>query len=64
MLANWPAGRRIVTSVLVCVGVAVLISALLNGFSGSYPLRLAQLAAVAVAAIAVFAMIVSAITAR
>jgi predicted Zn-dependent protease with MMP-like domain len=64
MLSRWPAGHRLVTSVLVCLAAAVLIATLANGLSSSYPVRLAQLLACVAAAIAVIAAVVSAITGR
>ncbi len=64
MLSHWPTGRRILTSTLVCVCVAVLIATLANGFSTSYPIRLLQMLACVVAAMAVIAIVVSAITGR
>ena len=64
MLAHWPAGRRIAASALIGVCLAVLIATVFNGLSASYPVRLVQLAACAVAAMGVIAMVVSAITSR
>src|SRR4051794_32944556 len=64
MLSRWPLGRRIVTSLLICLGVAVLIATLANGLSTDYPIRLMQMTACIAAAVAVIAFVVSAITAR
>jgi predicted Zn-dependent protease with MMP-like domain len=64
MLAHLPTGRRILASILVCVCVAALIATLVNGLSSSYPVRLVQVAACALAAIAVIAVAVSALTSR
>jgi predicted Zn-dependent protease with MMP-like domain len=64
MLAHWPAGRRIAASALFCLCVAVLIVTIVNGFAASFPVRLAQVAACAVAAIGVIAAVVGPITMR
>jgi predicted Zn-dependent protease with MMP-like domain len=64
MLENWPTGRRIAVSFLFCFCVAVLLVTLLGGLSPSYPVRLMQLAACALASIVVFAGIIVAITGR
>jgi predicted Zn-dependent protease with MMP-like domain len=45
--------RRIVTAALLCLAVAILIVTLLGGFASSFPLRLLQAAALAVAVIGV-----------
>jgi predicted Zn-dependent protease with MMP-like domain len=64
MFSRWPAGRRLIASLLICLAAAVLIATLVNGLSSSYPIRLAQVIACVVAAIVVIAIVVSAITAR
>jgi predicted Zn-dependent protease with MMP-like domain len=64
MFADWPTGRRIVASTLLCVWLAVLIAVLFNGLSSSYPVRLVQLLACVVGAIVVIATIMSGITSR
>ncbi len=64
MLSQWPIARRVVASALACLCVAVLIALLVNGFSTSYPIRLLQLLACAVAAVVVIAAIMSLITSR
>jgi predicted Zn-dependent protease with MMP-like domain len=64
MLSRWPLGRRIVVSLLICLGVAVLIATAANGLSTDYPVRLMQVAALIAAAIAVIAFVVSTLTAR
>jgi predicted Zn-dependent protease with MMP-like domain len=64
MFARWPAGRRLVLSVLICLAAAVLIATLVNGLSSSYPVRLAQVIACIAAAIVVIATVVTAITSR
>ncbi len=64
MFAHLPAGRRIVFSTLVCLCIAALVATLANGLSASYPVRLLQVLACAVAAIAVIGSVVSLITGR
>jgi predicted Zn-dependent protease with MMP-like domain len=64
MLANWPAGRRILASLLVCLGVAVLIATAARGMSTSFPVRIAQTLAIAAAAIGVIALVVTLISGR
>jgi hypothetical protein len=64
MLAHWPAGRRILASVVVCLGVAVLIATAANGMSGNFPVRMAQTVAIAAAAIVVIGLVVTLISAR
>ena len=64
MLANWPAGRRILASLLVCLGVAVLIATGARGMSTSFPVRIAQTLAIAAAAIGVIALVVTLISGR
>jgi predicted Zn-dependent protease with MMP-like domain len=64
MLAHWPTGRRIVTSALVCLGVAVLIATAARGMSTNLLVRMVQTAAIAAAVIGVLAVIVSLISGR
>ena len=64
MLENWPAGRRIAASALFCFCVAILLVTVLGGLSPSYPVRLMQIVACALAAIVVFAGVIVAITGR
>jgi predicted Zn-dependent protease with MMP-like domain len=64
MLAHWPAGKRIVTSALVCVCVAVLIATAARGMSANLLVRMVQTAAIALAAVGVLALIVSLISGR
>jgi predicted Zn-dependent protease with MMP-like domain len=64
MLAHWPTGRRIVTSALVCVGVAVLIATVARGMSTNLLVRMVQTVAIAAAVIGVLALIVSLISGR
>jgi len=64
MLAHWPTGRRIVMSVVVCGGVAVLIATAARGMSGNFLVRTAQTLTIAAAAIAVLGLVVTIISAR
>jgi len=64
MLLHWPIGRRIAASALVCLCVAALIATLVNGFSSTYPIRLAQMLACVAVAVAAIAVVMSAITGR
>ncbi|HWT24577.1 MAG TPA: metallopeptidase family protein [Solirubrobacteraceae bacterium] len=64
MLAHWPTGRRIVMSVVVCVGIAVLIATAARGMSGNFLVRAAQTLTIAAAAIAVLGLVVTAISTR
>lgn len=64
MLSHWPAARRIATSALFCLCVAVLIITLLQGFATGYPLRLFQGIAVAVAALGLVGIVMAAVMMR
>jgi predicted Zn-dependent protease with MMP-like domain len=64
MFANLPIGRRILFSALVALCVAVLVATFFNGLSSSYPVRLVQVLACAVAAIGAIGVVVSAVTGR
>jgi predicted Zn-dependent protease with MMP-like domain len=64
MLENWPAGRRIAASALFCFCIAILLSTIFGGLSPSYPVRLMQIIACALASIVVLACVIVAITGR
>ena len=64
MFSEWPAIRRIFASVGICLCIGVLLAAILNGFSTSYPIRLLQLLACVVSAVVVIGLVVSFITSR
>jgi predicted Zn-dependent protease with MMP-like domain len=64
MFARWPPGRRIAAAGTVAFCLAVLIVTVLGGFSTSFPMRMLQTLAVAVAAIVVLATVIGAITGR
>jgi predicted Zn-dependent protease with MMP-like domain len=53
-----------VTSLLVCLCIAVLIATLANGLSTDYPIRLMQVLACVAAAVGVIAVVVSWLTSR
>jgi predicted Zn-dependent protease with MMP-like domain len=64
MFARWTPGRRIAAAGTVSFCLAVLIVTVFGGFSTSFPLRMLQTLAVAVAAIVVLATVIGAITGR
>jgi predicted Zn-dependent protease with MMP-like domain len=64
MLHDWPAGRRIAVSALLCFCVAILVVTVLGGLSPIYPLRVVQVVACALAAVVVVAAIMAAVTGR
>lgn len=64
MFARWPPGRRILAAGLVSFCAAILLVTVLGGLSTSFPLRLVQTAACAVAAIVVLGTIVAGISGR
>ena len=64
MLAEWPAWKRILTSTLFCLCVAVLIVTAFRGLDPEYPMRLVQGLACAVAGLGLLGMGIAAITTR
>ena len=64
MLSDWPAWKRISTSALFCLCIAVLIITIFRGLAPDYPLRLFQGVAAAVAGLGLLGMGVAAITTR
>jgi predicted Zn-dependent protease with MMP-like domain len=64
MLSDWPAWRRIATSALFCLCVAVLIVTAFRGLQPDYPVRLIQGVACAVAGLGLLGMAIAAITTR
>jgi predicted Zn-dependent protease with MMP-like domain len=64
MLADWPAWKRILTSTLFCLCVAVLIVTAFRGLDPEYPMRLVQGLACAVAGLGLLGMGIAAITTR
>jgi predicted Zn-dependent protease with MMP-like domain len=64
MLSDWPAGRRIAMSALITFCIAILVVTVLGGLSPSYPVKLMQVVACALAAIVVLAFIMASITGR
>jgi predicted Zn-dependent protease with MMP-like domain len=64
MLADWPVWRRIATSALFCLCVAVLIITAFRGLAAEYPLRLFQGLAAVAAGLGLLGMVIAAITTR
>jgi predicted Zn-dependent protease with MMP-like domain len=64
MLSGWPAWRRISTSALFCLCVAVLIVTVFRGLQPDYPVRLIQGVACAVAGLGLLGMVMAVITTR
>jgi len=64
MLAEWPAWRRIATSALFCLCIAVLIITAFRGLVPDYPMRLVQGIACAVAGLGLLGMAMAAVTTR
>jgi predicted Zn-dependent protease with MMP-like domain len=64
MLSDWPAWRRIATSALFCLCLAVLVITLFRGLATEYPMRLFQGLAVAVGGLGLLGMGIAAITTR
>ncbi len=64
MLAEWPAWKRILTSTLFCLCIAVLIVTAFRGLDPEYPMRLVQGLACAVAGLGLLGMGIAAITTR
>ena len=64
MLAAWPAWKRILTSALFCLCIAVLIVTAFRGLDPEYPMRLVQGLACAVAGLGLLGMGIAAITTR
>ena len=64
MLSDWPAWRRITTSALFCLCVAILIITAFRGLVPDYPMRLIQGIACAVAGLGLLGMVIAAVTTR
>src|SRR5215203_2222711 len=64
MISDWPAWKRISTSALFCLCVAILIITLFRGLAPDYPLRLFQGIATAVGGLGLLGMGIAAITTR
>jgi predicted Zn-dependent protease with MMP-like domain len=64
MLADWPAWKRILTSALFCLCVAVLIVTAFRGLDPTYPMRLVQGVACAVGGLGLLGMAIAAVTTR
>jgi predicted Zn-dependent protease with MMP-like domain len=50
MLSNWPAGRRVAFTTVLCLAVALTIAALVQGLAVSGPMRVLEVAAVVITA--------------
>jgi predicted Zn-dependent protease with MMP-like domain len=64
MLQDWPAWRRIATSALFCLCLAVLVITIFRGLVPDYPLRLFQGIAAVAAGLGLLGMVIAAITTR
>ena len=64
MLSDWPAWRRIATSALFCLCVAILIITIFRGLVPDYPLRLFQGIAAVAAGLGLLGMVIAALTTR
>jgi predicted Zn-dependent protease with MMP-like domain len=64
MLADWPPGRRLAASALICVTLAIAVVTLFNGMSTSFVVRIVQTLSIAAVAIGVLGGIVGVITGR
>ena len=64
MLSDWPAWRRITTSALFCLCIAVLVVTAFRGLQPDYPVRLIQGIACVVAGLGLLGMAIAAITTR
>ena len=64
MLSDWPAWRRISTSALFCLCVAVLIVTVFRGLVPDYLVRLIQGIACVVGGLGILGMVIAAITTR
>jgi hypothetical protein len=50
MLSNWPAGRRVAFTTVLCLAVALTIAALVQGLAASGPMRMLEVAALVITA--------------
>ena len=64
MLADWPAGRRVVVSALFCLSVAVLVITALNGLPTQYWLRVPQAIVAAAGGLGLVGLLVAALITR
>jgi predicted Zn-dependent protease with MMP-like domain len=62
VLADWPPGRRLAASALICVTLAIAIVTLLNGLSSSFLLRIVQTLSIAVVAVAALGALLALVT--
>jgi predicted Zn-dependent protease with MMP-like domain len=64
MLSNWPAGRRVAFTTVLCLAVALTIAALAQGLAASGPMRVLEVAAVVITATLVIGGVIGLVVAR
>jgi predicted Zn-dependent protease with MMP-like domain len=64
MLSNWPAGRRVAFTTVLCLSVALTIAALVQGLAASGPMRVLEVAAVVVTATLAIGGVIGVVVAR
>jgi predicted Zn-dependent protease with MMP-like domain len=64
MVANWPHGRRILVAAAFSLCVGILVVTVLQGMSGSFPVRILQTFAIAVAAVGLIGIVIALVTGR
>ena len=65
LLSHWPDGRRVAFSAGLCLCVAILIVTVSDGgLSTNFPVRMAQVAAIAVAGVLIIGAVLALITSR
>jgi predicted Zn-dependent protease with MMP-like domain len=62
VLTDWPPGRRLAASTLICATLAIAIVTLLNGLSSSFLLRIVQTLSIAVVAVAALGALLAVVT--
>jgi predicted Zn-dependent protease with MMP-like domain len=64
VLADWPPGRRLAATALICATLAIAIVTLLNGLSSSFLLRIVQTLSIAFVAVAALGALLAVVTSR
>jgi predicted Zn-dependent protease with MMP-like domain len=64
MLSNWPAGRRVAFTTVLCLAVALTIAALAQGLAASGPMRVLEVAAVVITATLAIGGVIGLVVAR
>jgi predicted Zn-dependent protease with MMP-like domain len=64
MLSNWPAGRRVAFTTVLCLAVALTIAALVQGLAASGPMRVLEVAALVITATLVIGGVIGLVVAR